>query len=78
MGASSDVARTLRAGMLPIPGLSRRERRVSQAGTAAGEEEDGMPRYLIERTFPEGLYPPDVEEAPRSGARSSPTTLMTW
>jgi hypothetical protein len=60
----------------------RRERRVSQAGTAAGErQEDGMPRYLIERTFPEGLYPPDVEEgADVWGAIVANNTddLVTW
>jgi uncharacterized protein DUF4242 len=60
----------------------RRERRVSQVGTAAGErQEDGMPRYLIERTFPDGLYPPDVEEgADVWGAivANNSDDLVTW
>jgi len=43
-----------------------------------------MPRYLIERTFPEGLYPPDTEGAEEGadawGAIVANNTddLVTW
>jgi hypothetical protein len=61
--------------------IVRRDARVSQAGTAGERQEDSMPRYLIERTFPDGLYPPDVEEgADVWGAivANNSDDLVTW
>jgi hypothetical protein len=76
MGASSDVAHD------PAPVCCLRLDSWTRTSRQPGEEqEDRMPRYLIERTFPDGLHIPLTEEGANvchTVVANNTDDLVTW